>query len=87
MRLSGGFLSLADLATDQAEWWEPIRIAYRGYDVVTASPPANAFDMLVRLGMMSRFDLAAIGQNSVGLPASIRGGHQARILGSTAIRG
>jgi gamma-glutamyltranspeptidase/glutathione hydrolase len=66
MRVSGGFLSLADLATDRAEWWEPIRIAYRGYDVVTASPPANAFDMLVRLGIMSRFDLAAIGQNSIG---------------------
>lgn len=33
--------------------------------VVTASPPANAFDYLVRLGIMSRFDNAALGHNSV----------------------
>ena len=66
MRAAGGFLALSDLERDRAEWWEPISIPYRGYQVVTASPPANAFDMLVRLGMMSRYDLGTLGHNSTG---------------------
>ncbi len=61
---AGGFLSLQDLIDDRAEWWEPIAIDYRGYEVLTASPPANAFPALVRLGMMSRFDLESLGHNS-----------------------
>jgi gamma-glutamyltranspeptidase/glutathione hydrolase len=64
MRERDGFLSIRDLAADQAEWWKPIQIDYRGFQVVTASPPANAFDYLVRLGMMSRFDTRALGHNS-----------------------
>lgn len=55
MKRSGGFLSRQDLIDDQAEWWEPISIDYRGYRVFTASPPATAFPSLLRLGMMSRF--------------------------------
>ncbi len=66
MRESGGFLTLQDLVEDRAEWWDPISIDYRGYDVFTASPPANAFDYLVRLGVMAEFDDAALGHNSVG---------------------
>ena len=65
MRERNGFLSIKDLAVDQAEWWPTIQISYRGYQIVTASPPANAFDHLVRLGMMSRFDCQALGHNSV----------------------
>lgn len=61
MREADGFLALADLEADRAEWWEPIAVAYRGHQVVSASPPANAFDMLVRLGIMSRFDVRALG--------------------------
>ncbi|HVF60148.1 MAG TPA: gamma-glutamyltransferase [Thermoanaerobaculia bacterium] len=64
MREADGFLALADLEADRAEWWEPISIRYRGHEVVSASPPANTFDMLVRLGIMSRFDVAALGHNS-----------------------
>jgi gamma-glutamyltranspeptidase/glutathione hydrolase len=66
MQEAGGFLSIKDLAADRAEWWEPIRIAYRGYDVYTASPPANAFDYLVRLGVMSRFNTKTLRHNSTG---------------------
>jgi gamma-glutamyltranspeptidase / glutathione hydrolase len=65
MKQADGFLTLADLLTDRAEWWTTISIRYRGVDVVTASPPANAFDYLVRLGIMSRFDNPALGHNSV----------------------
>ena len=64
MRACDGFLSLRDLAADQAEWWKPIEITYRGCSVITASPPANAFDYLVRLGMMSRFDVRKLGHDS-----------------------
>ena len=64
MREGASFLTLDDLRENKAEWWEPIRIRYRGYDVVTSSPPANSFDMLVRLGIMSRFDTRKMGHNS-----------------------
>ncbi len=29
-----------------------------------SSPPANSFDMLVRLGLMSRYDVQSLGHNS-----------------------
>lgn len=64
MKATGGFLSKADLAADKPEWWEPIHINYRGYEVYTASPPATAFPSLIRLGLMSRFDLQTLGHNS-----------------------
>jgi gamma-glutamyltranspeptidase/glutathione hydrolase len=64
MRESGGFMSLDDLRQDRAGWWKPISIDCRGYTIVTASPPANSFDMLVRVGMMSQFDLESLGHNS-----------------------
>jgi len=64
MREAGGFLALDDLVQSRADWWEPIEIDYRGYRVLTASPPSTAFPALVRLGLMSRFDVAAQGHNS-----------------------
>ncbi len=64
MKKSGGFLALSDLADDKAEWFAPIRVSYRGYDVYTASPPATSFCSLIRLGMMSRFDAASLGLNT-----------------------
>jgi gamma-glutamyltranspeptidase/glutathione hydrolase len=65
MREAGGFLALEDLEKNEAEWWEPIAIDYRGYTIMTAAPPANSWPALVRLGMMSQFDVAALGHNSV----------------------
>lgn len=65
MRQSGGFLSLSDLKSAAAEWYDPIRIRYRGVEVVTASPPANTFDFLVRLGIMSTREVRPLGHNSV----------------------
>jgi gamma-glutamyltranspeptidase / glutathione hydrolase len=64
MKKAGGFLSRHDLEADVAKWWKPISVRYRNVDVVTASPPANAFDYLVRLGIMSQFDTASLGHNS-----------------------
>ncbi len=64
MKQAGGFLAMKDLEADRAEWWKPISMSYRGCEIVSASPPANTFDYLVRLGMMSRFDVAALGHNT-----------------------
>jgi len=64
MMQQGGFLSIQDLQADQAEWWEPIRIEYRDYDVITASPPSTAFPSLIRLGLMSRFDNKTLSHNT-----------------------
>ena len=64
MRESEGFLTIDDLITDKAEWWDPISIDYRGYKVVTASPPSTAFPSLIRLGLMSRFNNVVLGHNS-----------------------
>jgi gamma-glutamyltranspeptidase/glutathione hydrolase len=64
MRQAGGFLRLQDLIDNEAEWWDPISLNYRGYEVVTASPPANSFPALVRLGMMSQYDPASLGHNT-----------------------
>ncbi len=65
MQKQGSFLSIDDLIADKAEWWEPIGINYKGYQVYTASPPATAFPSLIRLGMMSRFDSENLQHNGV----------------------
>lgn len=59
-----GFLSQADLRADRSEWFDPIRISYRGNEVYTASPPSTAFPSLIRLGIMGRFDVARLGHNT-----------------------
>jgi gamma-glutamyltranspeptidase/glutathione hydrolase len=65
MKEAGSFLALEDLINDKAEWWEPIRIDYRGYEVITPSAPAGAFPMLMRLGMMELADSKALGHNTL----------------------
>jgi gamma-glutamyltranspeptidase/glutathione hydrolase len=64
MREAGGFLRLEDLRRNRAEWWDPIRIDYRGYEVVATPLPNNAWNGLLRLGIMSRFELEKLGHNS-----------------------
>jgi gamma-glutamyltranspeptidase/glutathione hydrolase len=64
MREAGGFLTIDDLRKNRAEWREPVSVDYRGYKAVTASAPTNAWNGLLRLGIMSRFDLTSLGHNS-----------------------
>jgi gamma-glutamyltranspeptidase / glutathione hydrolase len=64
VRENGGFLTIDDLRKNQAEWRDPIRMDYRGYEVVTASPPATSWGTLVRLGVMGQLDPVALGHNS-----------------------
>ena len=64
MREVGGFLTIDDLRNNRAEWREPVSIDYRGYKVVTAGAPTNAWNGLLRLGIMSRFDVDSLGPGS-----------------------
>lgn len=60
----GSFLSKKDLEENEAEWWEPIKMNYRGYDVYTAGLPANAFAAFINLGLMREFQAEQLGHNS-----------------------
>lgn len=61
---NGGFLSAGDLEANRARWRETVSLDHRGYEVVTAAPPATSWGALVRLGTMGRFDLRGLGHNS-----------------------
>jgi gamma-glutamyltranspeptidase/glutathione hydrolase len=64
MKEVGSFLSIEDLQNNEAEWWDPIIIDYRGYQVYTAALPANSFAAFVNLGVMREFDASTLGHNS-----------------------
>ena len=64
MRENGGFLTLDDLRSDRARWRETISIDHRGYEVVTASPPATSWGALLRLGVIGQFNLRAPDHNT-----------------------
>lgn len=59
------FLSLEDLKNSEAEWWEPLEMDYRGYQVFTASLPANSFAAFVNLGLMQQWPNDSLQHNSV----------------------
>ena len=61
----GSFVTAQDLAQSRPEWWDGISIDYRGYRVWAAPPPASSFTGLVRLGVMSQFDVASLGPESI----------------------
>ncbi|GAB4231001.1 MAG: hypothetical protein Tsb0034_03120 [Ekhidna sp.] len=52
MKEVGSFLSIKDLEQNEAEWWEPLKMDYKGYEVYTADLPANSFAAFVNLGIM-----------------------------------
>ena len=64
MKEVGSFLRLEDLQANEAEWWEPLKIDYRGYDVYTAALPANSFAAFVNLGLMKEFKSGEFDHNS-----------------------
>jgi gamma-glutamyltranspeptidase / glutathione hydrolase len=64
VRENGGFLTIDDLRENRAEWRDPTSVDYRGYEVVTASPPATSWGTLVRLGVMGELDPTSLGHNS-----------------------
>jgi gamma-glutamyltranspeptidase / glutathione hydrolase len=64
MKERGSFLSIEDLRADVAEWWDPIKINYKGYDVYTMGTPGNGFSALFALGVLEQFNLQKLKHNS-----------------------
>lgn len=61
---TGGLLRYEDLAGFQAERAEPIRIAYRGYEILQSPPNSGGIVMLMALKILEGFDLKSLGHNS-----------------------
>ena len=64
MRENGGFLSIDDLRDNRATWRDTVSADYRGYEVVTSSPPSTSWGALVRLGVMGQFGFEPADHNS-----------------------
>ena len=64
VRRRGGFLDQADLSSHVANWVEPIRTGYRGYDICEMPPNTQGFVALEMLNILEGYDLAAMGHNS-----------------------
>ena len=57
-RRSGGLLRYEDLAAYQAQWVEPIRLAYRGYEVCEIPPNGQGIVALMALNILKEFEFA-----------------------------
>ena len=64
MQEAGSFLSIDDLRNNKAEWWEPLKMNYRGYDIYTAALPANSFPAFINLGLMQQYPSHDLALNS-----------------------
>ncbi len=60
-KANGGLMTGIDLAAHVADWVEPIRTSYRGYEVAEIPPNGQGIAALMALGMMEQFDVAALG--------------------------
>ena len=61
----GGLVTAADLAAYEVKEREPIRGAYRGYEIISAPPPSSGGVALVEiLNILEGFDLAKFGNRS-----------------------
>ena len=64
IRQRDGLLDMRDFAEHSADWVEPIRANYRGYDVVEMPPSTQGFVALEMLNIMEGFDITKLGHNS-----------------------
>jgi gamma-glutamyltranspeptidase/glutathione hydrolase len=60
----GGCLSMADMAAHRAEWVQPLAKDYRGYTLHEIPPAGQGIAAQIALGILSNFDLAALGVDS-----------------------
>ena len=57
MRRSGGIITAADLAGYEAKWREPLRITYRGWEVIGMPPPSSGgVTMAEMLNILEGYD-------------------------------
>ncbi|RFU44963.1 gamma-glutamyltransferase [Paraburkholderia sp. DHOC27] len=61
---AGSPLSVADLGATRARDEPPLRVAYRGGELVSMRPPTQGVTTLQIMGVLERFDLAAIAEGS-----------------------
>ena len=57
-RKYGGYLRYEDLAAYQAQWVEPIRVDYRGFDVCEIPPNGQGIAALAALNILKEFSFA-----------------------------
>lgn len=57
-RRFGGYLRYEDLAAYQAQWVEPIRLPYRGYEVCEIPPNGQGIVALMALNILKEFEFA-----------------------------
>lgn len=57
-RKYGGYLRYEDLAAHEADWVEPIRVNYRGYEVCEIPPNGQGIVALMALNIMKEFSFA-----------------------------
>lgn len=62
----GGSLSIEDLSSYKAVIREPVRGDYKGYEINSMPPPSSGgVHVIELLNILERFDMAALGRNSV----------------------
>ncbi len=60
-----GVVTELDLARFKVIWREPVRVNYRGYEIVAMPPPSSGGVLLAEmLNVLQRYDLAAMGKDS-----------------------
>lgn len=60
-----GVVTELDLARFKVVWREPVRVSYRGYEIVAMPPPSSGGVLLAEmLNVLQRFDLASLGKDS-----------------------
>ncbi len=60
----GGLFTQADFADYRAEWIDPVKTTYRGYDVWELPPPGQGIAALQMLNLLEPHDLKAMGPDS-----------------------
>lgn len=64
LRQAGSPLSASDLARTHARDEPPLRVAYRGGELVSMQPPTQGVTTLQIMGILERFDVGSIAQGS-----------------------
>ena len=64
-RKYGGYLRYEDLAAHQAEWVEPARVNYRGYEVCEIPPNGQGIAALMALNILKEFSFQESSRDSV----------------------
>ena len=66
MRRNGGVLSAKDLSEYEAQVFKPMRVSYRGYELLGSPTPSGAITGLQTLNILENFDLGILSHASPG---------------------